>query len=159
VQDATQDTTQDRAGQLLPVADAAVALGLTAETLRKRLWRGQAHGVKRDGQWYAWVPAAAAGPVPDRQDHVQDGPGPERDQAQDGAGPVLVAELRDRVHWLEAALERRDRDLAAAIERLREAHLLIAQRPALAAGATEPIAAPPRRAWWRRWLDRLQAAQ
>ena len=130
---------QDSAGRAVPVAEAAAHLGLTPETLRKRLWRGQVPGEKRDGQWYVILAAPlagqdGAGPRVPEQDCVQDTAGQGQDNEQDDAGPAaLVAELRDRVAFLEAELARRDEEIAAWHDRLREAHLLLAQRPALPA--------------------------
>jgi len=128
---------QDGAGQAVPVVEAAARLGLAPETVRKRLWRGQMAGEKRDGQWYVVLPTDS---VPDDaglgrtgQDSGQDHAGPMQDAGQDTAA-VLVPELRERVAFLERALERRDRDLASALERLHEAHVLLAQRPALPSG-------------------------
>jgi hypothetical protein len=165
-----QDGAGPAAGQAVPVAEAAAYLGLTPETLRKRLWRGQLAGEKRDGQWYVVLPCLPneqdqAGPGQDRAGPPPDG---EQDNGQDEAGheqdygpAVLITELRDRVAFLEAAIERRDRDLAAALERLREAHVLAAQQAALPAPSQTSDAASaeqgaistltPRPWWWRWW--------
>src|SRR3954452_8101605 len=100
--------TQDGGDPAVPVVEAAARLGVAPETLRKRLWRGQVPGEKRDGQWYVILsepPPTPPAAVPDEQDTMQDRPGLRQDQEQDDAGPiVLVAELRDRVAFLEAAL-------------------------------------------------------
>jgi hypothetical protein len=157
---------QDQAGQVVPVAAAAAQLGVTPETLRKRLWRGQVPGVKLDGQWFVTVsgteqdeagPAPAA--VPDTAGPPAGPSRPEQDSEQDNfpslesPGAPLVDQLQGEVAFLRGQVE-------ALQERLREAHVLLAQERALPAPSVdqEPTAhaeSLPRPwwshlAWWRR---------
>ena len=155
---------QDEAGRAVPVAEAAVQLGVTAETLRKRLWRGQAPGIKLDGQWFIYADYLEqdqagheqdrAEPVPDSTEAVPGtaglaaGPsGPEQGNEQDTPTAPFVDQLQSEVRFLRSQVE-------ALQERLREAHVLAAQweqRALLAPSA--PSAPRPwywRWAWWRR---------
>jgi hypothetical protein len=66
----------------VPVAAAAAPLGVTAETLRKRLWRGQIPDVKLDDQWFVYVSGTEQDQRQDlsrtRQDRQEDSPVPSR---------------------------------------------------------------------------------
>ncbi len=64
----------------LPLRAAAARLGLSTDTLRKRLQRGLTPGRKVDGSWVVDVPVVRDRP----RDRPQDGPGPVRD----APGPV-----------------------------------------------------------------------
>lgn len=148
---------QDRAGRAVPVAEAAARLGLRPETLRKQLARGRAPGLKRHGQWFAVLDDVLdvqdhaghdAGPPTEPVPHAASDVPPVQDHVQDGAGPAaVVAVLEAEIALLTAELER-------VHERLREAHVLLAQRPALPAPSVTISASvanlPP---WWswRRW--------
>ena len=54
----------------VPIAAAAIALGMTAEGLRKRLNRGTLNGYKQDGAWFVVLPHqdAMSGQMAGRQD-------------------------------------------------------------------------------------------
>ena len=55
----------DDTGELLPLAEAADRLGLSAEALRKRIKRGTAEGHKDEsGRWYVRVPDAPGAAPP-----------------------------------------------------------------------------------------------
>jgi hypothetical protein len=58
----------------VPLREAAARMGMTTETLRKRLQRGLTPGRKVDGQWFV-VPGPvpdASRPGPDQTGHVRD---------------------------------------------------------------------------------------
>src|SRR3954451_20589601 len=167
-------TSQDgRADGAVPIAEAARQLGTAPEALRKRLGRGTLRGEKRDGGWYIYLPNRADDGVPcpdDRPDSGVLSPDYRADDYPDGRDAVAgvdvgvasrlvvvevrLAEVERQRDFLETELRRRDDDLTAALERLREAHLLLAQRPALPAGVTGPAAsaattiAVASRPWW-----------
>jgi type II secretory pathway component PulM len=139
----------------LPVAEAAVRLGLSERGLRKRIAKGHVRARQTEAGWRVAVPEPRPGPVPE--------PGPERA----GPGPDPPSALVDQLHSEIAHLRE---ELAALHERLREAHLLLAQRPALPEGRGEDLASIDARsgeaettgdqvgsrpwwarlAWWRR---------
>lgn len=138
---------QDGAGRAVPVAEAAALLGVTPETLRKRLWRGQVPGVKLDGQWFVTLSGTeqdgaglTAGPVPDAPEQDAGPSVTEQDSAP------LVAQLQSENAWLRDQVE-------ALHERLREAHVLLAQERALPAPAAEAqiCGNEPARPWYLRW--------
>ncbi len=146
----------------VPIAEAAVRLGISVDAVRKRIQRGKLTGQKTDSGWtVVWI-------EPDiRPDNVQT-PVPE--------SSALVDDLRDQVAYLrdQLAIERdaradAERRHAAEIERrdvlLREALGRIPQLPAgdvpVAAPAPQHEAQPTKTAtvtsssrWtsWRRWL-------
>jgi hypothetical protein len=135
---------RDTAGREVPLAEAAVLLGTTQEAVRKRLRRGSLQGGKHAGEWRVLLPpeleprpngAGHGGPERDTAPH--DG-GTEEDTRWDAAGQVAILKARlEEVErhrdWLTTELAERNTHLTAALERLREAHVLLAQRPALPA--------------------------
>ena len=94
------------------LATAAVRLGLTPETIRKRLQRGKLKGYKAaDGTWRVNL---------DRVDSKQDNLGQTAGQEQDKAGQgskAIIELLTDQVQFLRKQLEVRD-------EEFRRVHVL-----------------------------------
>jgi excisionase family DNA binding protein len=135
------DTDQDsRPG--LTIAEAAEALGISVDAVRKRIRRGLVRCYKLDGRWYvvldgstgqATATANGAGP------HGQDsGPGPVQDVSTLEA---RVTDLLDQVAFLRQELEHRTEEIR------RRDHIIAAltpQRPALPEPAGE-------RPWWAFW--------
>jgi hypothetical protein len=122
---------QDQAGRAVPVAEAAAQLGVIAETLRKRLWRGQVPGVKLDGQWFVYADHLhqnGTGPVPDTAGQPAGLSCPEQDSEQDTAPLVEQRESENAGlrAQLEAPEERRDLDGVVFLGRLREAPVQLA---------------------------------
>jgi len=128
---------EDRAG--VSVAEAAAALGITPEAVRKRLGRGTLLGHRVGRTWRV---------------HLDDVPktGGQRTQTdtqgqQDATD--LVTALREEVAWLREEVVRKDQLLAALAQRV----------PALSAGqpaeVTEPNLRKARpgtsRPWWQFW--------
>lgn len=112
IQDNIPDT-MEAAG--LDIANAAARLGLSTETVRKRLQRGRLKGFKgTDGAWRVILPAQdQPGQSQDsKQDAIPDG-------SQDKSGQ-LVAALKDEIAFLRSQLQARD-------EEIRRAHVLIQQ--------------------------------
>lgn len=153
-------TTQDNS---LDILAAAARLGLSPETVRKRLQRGKLQGFKTpDGLWRVVLPSL---------DNVQDSPGQQPGQRPDNAGqgpnrteqasdktehepnnaeqPAsdLVTALRDEVAFLRSQLQSRD-------DEIRRAHVLLqqAQQQTMAAlSLPRPEPGVGRRPWWRRF--------
>jgi len=128
-----QDSVQDS----VDLATAATSLGLTAETVRKRLQRGKIKGFKTpDGTWRV---------VLDRVDSKQDKPGQVAGQEQDKPGQddaPLVAALRDEVHFLRSQLQARD-------EEIRRVHVLLQQEQQQVKALADQRERQP---WWQRWF-------
>jgi hypothetical protein len=166
IQAADQDI--DQAG--VPIADAAAALGVSVDAVRKRIRRRSLRAYKRDGHWLVVLPGRPA--------HVRDASSPRvqvniLDEAQDngqdrGRPPVqdaaygeLVATLRDEVTFLRRELDTRTEELR------RKDHIIaaLAQRvPELTARTAPATSSPPssadpdaamavqrRRRWWWPW--------
>jgi flagellar motility protein MotE (MotC chaperone) len=127
------DSEQDS----VDLATAAARLGLTAETIRKRLQRGKIKGFKdADGTWRV---------VLDKVDSKQDKPGQTAGQEQDKPGQddaPLVTALRDEVHFLRSQLQARD-------EEIRRVHVLLQQEQQQVKSLTDQR---ERRPWWRQWF-------
>ena len=157
-----EDTVGAPSGRRVSVDEAARALGLTVDAIRKRVQRGTIEHEKD-----------AAGRVrilldgPDQASTVQDG-------SPDTTGPLIAAknetieELRTRVRRLEGELDtrneeirRRDHLLAAALERIPELETSRGFPEAPETVEEEPEGSEPRpdteetqeatrRPWWRR---------
>jgi len=89
-------------GQWLPVAEAAQALGISAEALRGRIRRNTIASDVIDGRRVVWVP------------------GTERtnDDQPDDRTDLLIAELQDRIRSLEEANRENRRIIAALTSRI-----------------------------------------
>ena len=147
-----QDKRQDSPDSV-DLATAATKLGLTPETVRKRLQRGKLKGFKlADGTWRV---------VLDRQDRRQDSPGQAAGQEQDKAGQppadALVEALRDEVRFLRSQLQARDdeiRRVHVLLQQEQHAVKSLADQRAASQGQAEALErdlADARRPWWRRW--------
>ena len=121
---------------------AAGILGLTAETVRKRLNRGTLPGFKAaDGTWRV---------VLDTVDSRPDDSGQPAGQRQDKAGQdmsALVAALRDENQFLRSQLQARDDDI-------RRLHVLLQQHQQPARALTDHGRSQQdwMQAWMRMWL-------
>lgn len=137
----TGQPVQDSPGQeqdSLDLATAALQLGITPETLRKRLQRGKIRGFKTaDGAWRVRLDK----PTGQTGQPVQDSPG---QVVQDDA--ALVAALRDEVAFLRSQLQARD-------EEVRRAHILLQQSQQQVLQLTNQRPAEPERQ--RSWLAKL----
>ena len=151
----------------VPIVEAATRLGLTPETVRKRLQRGRLPGYKRGPVWYVLLADSPTG----RQDEAA---GPEQDTQ---AGQPQAGQDSPPGHLYDRLLTAKDAELARLVEQigvkdeqLRQANVIIAQLtqrpPELAAppgdrslDATDldeppPVVAAvpgPRKPWWRWW--------
>jgi len=153
----------------LTLAEAAAALGISSEAVRKRLKRGGLAGRQVDGRWYVTLDTPGGQPA-DAGTHRVD----ERPDDGGAAGyPPLVAALEARVVSLELELARTHAALRRAQEAEGEQRRIIAglmaRLPELAAPTPRPAAtgdaptaspppevaavpavpAPARRPWWR----------
>jgi hypothetical protein len=131
------DNRQDSEQDSEDLAAAAVRLGLTVETVRKRLQRGKIKGFKRpDGTWRVTL---------DRVDNEQDSPGQPAGQEQDKLAQArddLVDQLRSENAFLRNQLQARD-------EEIRRVHVLLQgeQQQVRALTAQRERARP----WWQFW--------
>jgi hypothetical protein len=127
------------------LSTAAQRLGLTVETVRKRLQRGKIKGFKgADGAWRV---------VLDKVDNRQDKPGQAAGQKQDKPGQnddPLVAALRDEVHFLRSQLQARDDALQRRDEEIRRVHVLLQQEQQQVKALSDQR---EDRSWWH--LERI----
>ena len=122
----------------LTLAEAAVALGISSEAVRKRLKRGGLAGQQVDGRWYVTLDSPGGQPADAGTHRVDERP----DDGGDAGYPPLVAALEARIGGLEAELARTH----AALQRAQEAEGeqrriiagLMARLPELAAPARTP---------------------
>jgi excisionase family DNA binding protein len=144
----------------LSVEDAAKLLGLSVDAVRKRIERGTLRSEKVDKTRYVLLDNLSTDHDSDMTRHDSD------------TIAALVAELKDRMRFLESELEdrkeearRKDHLLAAALERIPEL-----EAPPEARESPEPRSEGPtptesesaggaqedteRRSWWRRMFDR-----
>ncbi len=129
----SRDQSRDRPGDemaRLTVAEAADQLGISEAGVRKRVQRGQiAHERGDDGRLFVWV-----SPGETRHAEPRDKPDQSRDRDRESRDAVLVAELRDRLRFVERQLERANESLALE----RQAH---AETRRITAGLVERIPA------------------
>lgn len=151
------------------VPQVARLLGISERAVRKRITMGSLRAERAPQGWQILL-EAVPGTVLDDAEAVPGTavpPEPTAGTASTAATAVsdeLVEQLRSEVAFLRQELqEQRERhtgEIAAWQERLREAHLLAAQRPALPPpdgtvgtaredGQVPPV--PPLRPWWAFW--------
>jgi hypothetical protein len=160
---------RDMAGREVPLAEAATILGTTQEAVRKRLRRGSLLGGKHGGEWCVVLPpeldprSNGAGHGGTERDTAPADGGTEEDPRRDTAGQAAVLEARLQEverhrDALAAQLAEQNAHLTACLERLREAHVLLAQERALPApsipdpemGAVPINDLSEPRPWWAR---------
>jgi excisionase family DNA binding protein len=160
------DRPLDASMDTVDVATAAQRLGVPVATVYKRIQRGRLRVQRVDGHVYVVLdrstdtvdasmdpPSNGHGPV---STPSMDTPEPAAPAAEPSALTLALAEVRGERDHLRAEVERLH-------ERLREAHVLLAQRPALPAPSestrVDPETVSPdtvSRPWWAalRWWRR-----
>lgn len=135
-----QDDPTDATGELLPVATAAAALGITSDAVRARIRRGKLQAVKRDGAWFVLMPTKgrrdsvttsdatepASGATEADIGHVSDEV--RRDSvrsamtagATDTTPTVEIVALTETIDRLTRQLEERDRRIQEQHERIEQ---------------------------------------
>ena len=147
----------------LDISQAAAALGVSADVVRKRVRRGRLQAYKLDGRWKVVLPTVQepvqangqGGPVDHGLDHGQDNGGPAGDSAV-----TLIAQLRAENDHLWRLTEHQAGVIAQMAARM--AALLPAPASVSDATGGAPAASThaqpetphqtsvPRRPWWRR---------
>jgi len=118
----------------LDIHQAAKALDMSPEALRKRITRGTIKAVKKGGHWYVQIednhPDSVRTEVQSTQnDHV-------------GGKELALAAMEGRIASLEAQLSSKDRQIEAREREVGELHRLLAQTA---------LNAAPARHWWKLW--------
>jgi excisionase family DNA binding protein len=145
-------------GQRMTTKEAAEALGISVEAVRKRIERGQLGHERVDGRVYVYLD----------DDRTESGPNVEVEST------ALISEMQARIELLERQLEQaneRDREnrrlLAAALERIPpqleapESHPGAQESAVPQSGTESPHAAreqpfteeEQQRPWWQRWFQ------
>jgi len=114
--------------------EAAQALGISLDALRKRISRGTIEATKDNGHWYIQGPGTQ--PDADRPDDR-----PPTGQEVDGAALALAA-MEARIASLEFQLLSKDEQLGVTATQIGELHRLLAQTA---------LNAAPARPWWKIW--------
>ncbi len=168
------DTKQDG----ITIVEAASWLGVTPETVRKRLQRGVLPGCKIDGQWVVQLPKQeqdTGRPAPPTEQETNQTPQPTKQDAKPGTSRTEQDARQDTPHpayeRLLARLESengflRDELTARTEELRRKDHIIAALTDALKQRLPElepgtPATPPPRqptqqeRSWWHRFFGWL----
>jgi hypothetical protein len=152
--DNSLDNVQDKPGHVLDnsldIAEAAARLGLSPETVRKRLQRGKIKGFKlASGAWRVVLPGVDSGQDKPGHgpDNVLDKTGQHTERIADGA-VTMAAALREEIAFLRSQVQAKDTQLAARDEEIRRVHILLQQAQQNAAALLPAPSVP----WWRRWL-------
>jgi hypothetical protein len=124
----------------LDVNQAAEALGISTDAVRKRASRGTLDSEKtEDGSLYVWLDNGAPNGTPTGSTPTQ----------------AHLDSLQEQIEFLRHELERKDHLLAAALERIPAIEAPRAEteggEPRPATGGAEE-AAQPRSSRWRRWF-------
>lgn len=138
------------------LASAATRLGLTVETIRKRLQRGKLKGFKTaDGTWRVVLDK-----VDKRQDEPGQTAGQEQDRQQDKPGQEEAARIKDLkadVEFLRSQLQARDEQLLRRDDEIRRVHVLLQQAQQQSTTITDQRQQAAdqeqaRQPWWRRFF-------
>jgi hypothetical protein len=135
-----RDGERDLERERVTVQEAAQRLGITESAVRKRVQRGLVdHAKGPDGRVYIYV----------------DTLGDVRDTLPDNSYPLIVERLENEVEFLRRELERRDRLLAAALERIPPQIEAPSEAPEARVTPSEPVpnetlSEAARAPWWRR---------
>jgi excisionase family DNA binding protein len=133
--------------QSMTIPEAARALGLSVDAVRKRIRRGQLPAQKAAGVWRVRVDTPA-------------GPRPGPDQGGSRTSPADIQELSRRVRWLETRLEKAEEErgelrrlLLLSEQNVSALRQLAAGPPpaptfTVPAGPDSTAVEPPRRRWW-----------
>jgi len=134
-----KDRSLDNRPDFVEIQEAAKALNITIEALRKRITRGTIESIKENGHWYVQILDNGLDNVQTGPDNVQLGPDvvqtSDRGQVDGAEFAIAVEELRARVQSLEAQLGVKDTQIG-------ELHRLM---------ATTALNAAPVRPWWKLW--------
>jgi hypothetical protein len=143
------DTSHD--GRWLQLPQAAVELGVSPRTLRRRVKDGQvqarmvpsAHGPRYE----VWL--ATAEPLEPRPSEVATHDQPDMSSLT----ALLEKVLANQQHWMERAIRAEERLLALEATAARQGELAEHQESGLTASTSANISTPttPRRPWWRFW--------
>jgi excisionase family DNA binding protein len=113
---------------LLNIVEAAQHFGVSVDTIRRRLHRGELQGQQQGRVWLIEVPEPSTGPA-DAQHSTAD--------AEQGVNRLIEA--------LQAQVQAQQEQLKSKDEQIRELHVLLQQ-------AQAALPAPrDNRPWWRFW--------
>jgi len=131
------DKSLDNRPDFVEIQEAAKALDLSVDALRKRIARGTIEAAKENGHWYVHIEDNGVDNVQTSPDNIQFGP----DNVQTGA--------QDQVDGKELALAAQDARIASLESQLQAKDTQIDQLHRLL--ATTALNAGPARPWWKFW--------
>jgi len=134
----------DSRPDFVEIQEAAKALNITIEALRKRIARGKIESIKENGHWYVHIEDNGLDSVQTGPDNVQFGLNNVQtsDQGQVDGKELAIAAMEARITSLESQLLSKDEQLGVAANQIGELHRLLAQTA---------LNAAPARPWWRFW--------
>jgi predicted ArsR family transcriptional regulator len=119
---------------LFTIKEAADRLGLSENTVRRRLHAGLLKGYQEDPPYGRWLVELSD----------EDIEGAAR-ATSDGVTPELVEALRDTIRRQDETLEQFSRQLESKDQQIKELHVLLQQAQAALPAPNE------NRSWWRFW--------
>ncbi|HZA21576.1 MAG TPA: helix-turn-helix domain-containing protein [Dehalococcoidia bacterium] len=120
---------------MLTIKEAADKLGISENTVRRRLHAGLLRGYQEDPPYGRWVVELSEEDIATA-----------RLSAVDGVTPELVAALRDTIRRQGEALEQFSQQLESKDKQIEQLHVLLQQ---VQAALPAPRDGRP---WWQRWL-------
>jgi len=133
----TRPKSLDNRPDFVEIQEAAKALDLSVDALRKRIVRGKIEAAKENGHWYVQILDNGLDNVQTSPDNVQFGP----DNVQTSAA--------DQVDGKELALAAQDARIASLESQLQAKDTQIDQLHRLL--ATTALNAAPAKPWWKIW--------
>jgi len=130
-------TTSDIGPDFLDIHEAAKALDLSTEALRKRISRGKIEAIKEDGHWFVQVLDSSQDGVRTSPDEVQTTAGQHVD-----AQELAIAAMEARIASLEDHLVSTREQLQAKDTQIDQLHRLL---------ATTALNQAPAKPWWKIW--------
>ena len=147
--------------ELTSVAEASRRLGLTEDTVKRRLRKGELSGQRKPRpQGYVWLVELPEEETVDPGDTLTDtrstaGGDPDDTRSTPGDDPVShtvndreVHRLEEMVNLLQAQVESQGEQLEDRTREVQELHVLLQQSQAALSGPSQY------RSWWRRVLGR-----
>ena len=132
---------------LVSVAEASQRLGLTQDTVKRRLRKGELQGERHPRpQGYVWVVELAEETIDDDSTTSTQGD----DRVRQGVSNGEVRRLEEMVSMLQGQVTAQQEQLEGRGREVQELHVLL-QRAQEQVQAALPVPKENRHAWWKFW--------